>query len=129
MTLSNIEKQSDTAPTWIAIGYNSAQVYTLGESAAAAQLSYENIYGPPPLGFFSEIVTAADHEREYKRAAQALELEGLPVYLSENWVIVAQITSDGMKALEGKQSPAKLLQQGMKPSAGEGQIFMLDAKR
>lgn len=128
MKLSKIEQQNSTAPTWIAIGYDSAQVYTLGESAAAAQLSYENIYGPPPLGFFSEIVTAADHEREYKRAAQALELEGVPVYLAENWVIVAQITSEGVKALEGKQSPAKLLRQGMKPSAREGQTFMLDAK-
>ncbi len=114
--------------TWIAIGYDSAKEYALGDSAEQAQSNFSDAFGPPPLGFFSVIVNAGDHEKEYKRAAQALELEGVPVYLAENWVIVAQITDDGVKVLEGKKSPAKLLRQGfVAASDGEGEVFTLDA--
>jgi hypothetical protein len=115
--------------TWIAIGYDSAKEYALGDSAEQAQSNYRDAFGPPPLGFFSVIVNADDHAKEYKRAAQALELEGVPVYLAENWVIVAQITDDGLKVLEGKKSPAKLLRQGLVATPdGESEVFTLDAK-
>jgi len=107
---------------WIAIAYDSAHEYALGDSAEEAQANYREQIGEPPLGFFSVIVSADDHAKEYKRAAKALELEGVPVYLAPDWVIVAQITDDGVKVLEGKKSPAKRLQQGL-----VGGVFMLDA--
>lgn len=115
--------------TWIAIAYDSAHEYALGDSAEAAQENYRDQIGEPELGFISTIITREDFDKEYKRAADALGLEGVPVLMAPLWVIVAQITPDGVAALEGKKSPSKLLYQGFSSTPdGKGEVFTLEAK-
>ena len=116
--------------TWIAIAYDSAHEYALAHSAEEAQSNYREQVGEPPFGFFSVIVNREDFRREEKRAANKLGIEGVPVFLAPNWVIVAQITAEGVAALEGKTSPSRLLCQGFVPTPdGKGEVFTLEAKR
>lgn len=116
--------------TWIAIAYDSAHEYALGDSAEAAQENYRDQLGEPELGFISTIITREDFDKEYKRAADTLGLDGVPVFMASLWVIVAQITPEGVAALEGKTSPSRLLCQGFVPTSdGKGEVFTLEAKR